>query len=110
MNPIIPDPDLAREIGVVSWALMVVILFGVASMAFFLRRITQAMDRMADAQEATPGIVAELKTTVVERMDRMEQKLDQAVTLAGEHVRIARMWERTEAPGRRVREDGERPH
>lgn len=101
----IPGPDLVRDIGVASWLLIVVTLSGVTTIGFFLRRITQAMDRMATAQEATPALVGELRTLFVERMNRLEQTVTRAAVLAEEHVRIARMWERTEAPGRHVRTD-----
>ena len=39
------------------------------------------------------------------RLDTLEEKIDRSVTLGEEHVRIARMWERTEAPGRSVKRD-----
>jgi hypothetical protein len=99
----LPDPELAKEVGVVAWALMFGMVSGVGAVAFFLRRITQAMDRMAVAQEATPLIVSKLEVVFVERTTRLEQKLDKAVDLATEHVRIARLWESTEAAGRSVR-------
>lgn len=101
-----PDPALARELGVVPWLLMVVVLFGVGMVGFFLRRMTAAMDRMAAAQEATPALVGKLETLFIERMERMEGKVDRAVELADEHVRIAHMWEQTEAPGRQIRQEG----
>jgi hypothetical protein len=99
----LPDPSMANELGVIPYLLVLVTFSGVVTIGFFLRRITQAMDRMAAAQERTPVIVAELKATLEEKMERHEEKLDEAVLLAREHVRIARMWERTEAPGRAVR-------
>jgi hypothetical protein len=100
----LPSADLAKEIGVVPWLLMLVVSAGAGMVGFFLRRMTQAMDRMAEAQETTPVVVAEIKTLLVERLDRLEGKMDAAVELGTEHVRIARMWEKTEAPGRVVRD------
>ena len=97
--------DLAKDVGVVAWLLMVVTVSGVGTIGFFLRRITQAMDRMAAAHESLPAIVAELRTLLIERLDRIEPKIDQAVGMASEHTRIARLWERTEAPGRQVRRE-----
>lgn len=103
----IPDAALARELGVEAWALMVFVISGVGTVAFFLRRMVQMMDRMAVAQEAAPGVFAELKTLLVERLERIEEKLDLAVQHSAEHVRIAKLWEKTEAPGRSVRREGE---
>lgn len=100
----LPDPSLAKELGVAAWGLMFVLVSGVGTIGFFLRRITQAMDRMAAAQEATPALVARLEAILEERADRLEQKLDRAVWLGEEHVRVAHLWESTEAVNRQVRE------
>lgn len=99
----LPDPELIKDVGVTAWLLVVIVTSGVATVAFFLRRITQAMDRMAVAHEAMPAHLAKLETLMIERLDRVEQKLDKSVELGAEQVRIGRMWERTEAPGRSIR-------
>lgn len=99
----VPDPSLVQEIGVVSWMLVAITMSGATTIAFFLHRITKAMDRMAAAQEATPALVAKLETLLAERFERIEQKIDKAVDLASEHVRIGRKWEDSEAPGRIIR-------
>lgn len=103
-----PSPDLVKDVGVVAWLLMAVVISGIVTIGFFLRRITQAMDRMAAAQEATPALVSRLETLFTERMTQQGLKLDNVLVLAEEHVRIARMWERTEAPGRQVKPHEER--
>ena len=102
----IPDPDLAKDIGVVAWLLMAVTVSGASTIGFFLWRITQAMDRMATAQESVPTAVTEMKTLLVERFTTMQTQLDRAVELAEEHVRIGRLWEKTESVGRQVRGRG----
>lgn len=100
----VPDPDLFKDLGVVAGLLVTVVVGGIAALTYFLRRLVAAVDRMAAAQEATPVIIARMETLIVERFVRIEGKLDEAVSLGQEHVRIARMWERTEAPGRSIKE------
>ena len=99
--PQVLDPSLAVELGWVQYLLMVVVLAGIGGMGFFLRRVVAAMDRMAMAIEAA----SEFRSGVTLRLERIEQKVDEGVGYGREHVRIARMWEKTEAPGRTVRPD-----
>lgn len=101
----IPDPDLVNDVGVIAWLLMAMVSSGIITIGFFLNRITKAMDRMAVAQESTPAIITELKTIIVERLDKIQDDLSENVELAQEHVRIGQLWEKTELAGRVVRRE-----
>jgi hypothetical protein len=96
----IPDP---ADVGLVGWLLCVLVVGGVGAITFFMRRMVSAMDRMATAQEATPASLSELRTLLAERLDKLDEKLDRSVSLADQHLAIARLWEKTEAVGRSVR-------
>lgn len=99
----VPSPDLIQEVGVVAYLLVAVILGGGGVMTWFLRRLVSSVDRMVAAHERVPDEIITLRGEVVGRLERVEIKLDRAVTLAEEHVGIARMWRETEGPGRTVR-------
>lgn len=103
----IPDPSLVKDVGVVGWLLMVIVLSGVGTVGWFLKRMAESMDRMARAQEAAPSILGEIRALLGARFDHVDSELRKAVTLAEEHVAIGRLWKQTEAPHRRVRGEDE---
>lgn len=99
MQSPIPNPELISEIGVVGYLLVVLIVTGMGVNIWFLRRMVQAMDRMAEAEEECVPVMS----AITVKLDALDSKVDHAIALAEEHVAIARLWKATEAPGRRTR-------
>lgn len=88
--------ELMKELGVERYLLLAVVGAGIGMMTWFLRRMAAAMDRMAEAQESTPTILAELKTLLVERMSSIDDKLDAVLTIVRENAHVARLWQAIE--------------
>lgn len=80
----------------ILWLLVVMVLGGMAATSIFMWRQVHSTDRIAKALEGWPAALDE-------KLDRLQEGIDRACELAEEHVRIAKMWERTEAAGRVVR-------
>lgn len=96
----LPDPSLAKELGVVGYLLMVVVISGAATIAWFLRRMAHAMDKMATNQEPASALLAQIS----ERMQHLGDKIDKSIDLAEENAKAARLWMASEWPGRTGRE------
>lgn len=98
----IPDPSLIKDVGVVEYLFIVVVLSGVATIAWFLRDMSASMKKLASNQE--PTLV--LLTKVVEKLDHLDGKVDEAIELAREHVQYGRQWANSEAIGRVIKDPG----
>lgn len=70
----VPDITPAEGVGIVEWLLMA----GVGAMAWFLRRITDAMDRSARAQEAQAATLQVLS----ERVESIEEELEDILAMS----------------------------
>jgi formate-dependent phosphoribosylglycinamide formyltransferase (GAR transformylase) len=96
----VPSPELAKEIGVVGYLLIVLVLGGLGLFGYFLRRMASGLDVIAAAQVAGVPLLSEMKTLLETGVRDLNMKLDRIEGLSQEHVRIARKWEDSEALGR----------
>lgn len=118
----LPDPSLAANpaIGVVGWIAIACVGCGLVGTLWLGKELAQA--QRAEIPLLTQ-LVAEVKalalavresnrdSEIINRLERVEKFAERGALaseesrdLAAEHVRIARKWEQTEAPGRTVRE------
>lgn len=94
--PDAPTLDSVAAAGIdatILWLLVVMVLGGMGATSLFMWRQVKSTDRIADALAGWPNALGA-------KLDEIHEDVKAGLEMAREHVRIARMWERSEWPGR----------
>lgn len=117
----LPDPSLAAHpaIGVVGWIAIACVAAMLVGALWFGRNMVESQrqeipllaELVAEVKALAMAVrEANRDSEILSRLERVEKFAERGALaaeagrdLAGEHVRIARKWEQTEAPGRIVK-------
>jgi hypothetical protein len=89
----IQDGELLRELGLVGYLLLTVIVLGAGLMSWMVKRLVDALITSHMTTTEAIGEIVKHEATEQELLDRMSQAIEETMRTSAAHLEIARQWQ-----------------